>query len=59
MVARKRKLPHMKIVDGELHCTRVDGSKVVFTTIESRARQADRRLEILKRIPKYYTKYGE
>ena len=51
----KQSLPKGKIVNGVLHVTRGDGSKVVFSTIGSRKREKEIRD---KKLPRYYNKYA-
>ena len=52
---KKKKLPIGKIVDGELHFLIPDGSKIVFTTIESRKIKGTTK----SMLPKYYNNYSE
>ena len=47
--------PKAKMVNGELHVRRVDGAKIVFSTIESR----ERRRKAKPKLPNYYGKYKE
>ena len=51
----KQPLPKGRIVDGALHVTRIDGSKLVFSTVQSRKRKKEIRA---RKLPRYYNKYA-
>ena len=55
----KKELPIGRITDLGIEFFHSSGEISIFSTIEGRKIREDRRLEVLKRIPKYYNRFGE